>query len=142
MSDTRAINSIIVGERHRRDMGDIDGLAASIEAVGLLTRSSFRPSTSLIAGERRFAPCGRSGWRRFRSDVVDLAEIVRGELAENTDRKDFRPSERGHPRGAASEGEGSREGTGSATDHPRVLHDPAALCSGILARRQHPVPRA
>ncbi len=30
------ISAIRVGERHRKDMGDIDALAASIENVGLL----------------------------------------------------------------------------------------------------------
>ena len=29
MTDTRAIDSVIVGGRHRRDMGDVEGLAAS-----------------------------------------------------------------------------------------------------------------
>src|SRR5262245_27355744 len=30
------VNNVIVGHRHRKDLGDIDGLARSIETVGLL----------------------------------------------------------------------------------------------------------
>ena len=32
----RRIDTIVVGVRHRKDMGDIDGLMRSIEEVGLL----------------------------------------------------------------------------------------------------------
>ena len=32
----RPLDSIRIGERHRKDMGDIDGLARSIADVGLL----------------------------------------------------------------------------------------------------------
>jgi hypothetical protein len=32
--DVRAVNSIVIGERHRRDLGDLDGLAASIGESG------------------------------------------------------------------------------------------------------------
>ena len=35
-SDTRPVNSIVIGERHRKDLGDIDGLAVSIAELGLL----------------------------------------------------------------------------------------------------------
>jgi ParB family transcriptional regulator, chromosome partitioning protein len=36
MTDMRPIASIVVGTRHRRDLGDIDGLARSLAEVGLL----------------------------------------------------------------------------------------------------------
>ena len=32
----RAVDSLIVGKRHRTDLGDIDALAASIDRDGLL----------------------------------------------------------------------------------------------------------
>ena len=67
MSDTRPIDSIIVGERHRRDMGDIDGLAASIAEVGLLHPVVVRPAG--LAHRRRApasAPCSNSAGRTFR----------------------------------------------------------------------------
>jgi hypothetical protein len=40
MSDERHLSEIIVGSRHRKDMGDIEALAASIRQVGLCIPSS------------------------------------------------------------------------------------------------------
>ena len=93
MSDIRAIDSIVIGGRHRRDMGDIASLAASIAQLGLLHPVVVNQKGELIAGERRLAACRSLGWTDVPVTVVDLVEIVRGELAENADRKDFLPSE-------------------------------------------------
>ena len=87
------IFSIKVGERHRRDLGDVNGLAASIKAVGLLHPVVITPDNELIAGERRLAAVKSLGWNEVPVTVVDLAEIVRGEFAENAIRKDFLPTE-------------------------------------------------
>lgn len=51
------------------------------------------PQNVLIAGERRLAACKALGWTDVPVRVVDLGEIVRGEFAENADRKDFLPTE-------------------------------------------------
>jgi ParB family transcriptional regulator, chromosome partitioning protein len=74
-------------------MGDIDGLARSIKAVGLLHPVVVRPDGLLIAGERRLAACRQLGWADVPVTEVDLEQVARGELAENADRKDFVPSE-------------------------------------------------
>ena len=89
----RRIEDIAVGTRHRRDMGDIDALAASIRDVGLLHPIVVQPDGMLIAGARRLEACKALGWTDVPTTQVDLAEVVRGELAENADRKDFLPSE-------------------------------------------------
>ena len=47
----------------------------------------------MIAGERRLRACRLLNWTRIPAHVVDLAEIVRGELAENIERQNFLPSE-------------------------------------------------
>ena len=57
MSATRAIDSIIIGERYPRDMGDIHGLAASIRSVGLLHPVVVTPNGELLAGGRHLAAC-------------------------------------------------------------------------------------
>ena len=44
------IASIKVGSRHRKDMGDIAGLAKSIESAGLLHPVVVTPELHLIAG--------------------------------------------------------------------------------------------
>ena len=89
-----AVSAITVGARHRQDMGDLAPLAMSIEEIGLLHPIVVSPAGELIAGERRLRACSdRLGWSEVPVTVVDLADIVLGEVAENTERKDFLPSE-------------------------------------------------
>ena len=87
------ISTIKIGTRHRHDMGDIASLARSIESVGLLHPIVITPDNVLIAGERRLTACKELGWTEVPVTVVPLDEIVRGEFAENADRKNFAPSE-------------------------------------------------
>lgn len=84
---------IIIGERHRWDLGNIDSLARSIAELGLLHPIVIKPDGTLIAGERRLAACRQLGWDYISVTVVDLGQIVRGEFAENAERKDFTLSE-------------------------------------------------
>ena len=90
MTDVAAIR---IGERHRRGMGDIDGLAASIEELGLLPPIVVRPDGKLIAGARRLLAAKALGWQTIPATVVDLDAVVRGEFAENAHRKHFTLSE-------------------------------------------------
>jgi ParB/RepB/Spo0J family partition protein len=93
MAQRIGIADIKVGDRHRRDLGDIDALAASIAAVGLLHPLVIRPDGMLIAGERRIEAHKRLGRTDIPVTIVPLDDIVRGEFAENTARKDFTLSE-------------------------------------------------
>ena len=95
MIATLPIDSIIIGERHRRDMGDIDSLAASIAEVGLLQPIAVTFDGHLIAGERRLRAVELLGWKTipYTPIPINLDQIVRGEFAENTCRKDFTLSE-------------------------------------------------
>jgi N6-adenosine-specific RNA methylase IME4 len=90
---TLPIESIRVGKRHRHDLGDIGGLAHSIAEVGLLHPIVVRPDGRLICGERRLKACQHLGWQEVPVRLVDIAQIVRGEFAENAYRKNFLPSE-------------------------------------------------
>jgi ParB/RepB/Spo0J family partition protein len=87
------IGAIKVGNRHRRDLGDINELAASIAAIGLLHPIVVTPDGKLIAGERRLEAAKLLGWINVPVNLVDIDSIARGELAENACRKDFTPSE-------------------------------------------------
>ena len=49
------ISEIVVGERHRRDLGDIRGLADSIADIGLLNPITVDENGRLLAGARRLA---------------------------------------------------------------------------------------
>jgi ParB/RepB/Spo0J family partition protein len=87
------IDRVVTGIRHRRDMGDLAGLASSMSALGLLHPVVVRPDGRLIAGERRLRAAQALGWSEIPVTVVNLDDIVRGEFAENAHRKDFLPTE-------------------------------------------------
>jgi len=59
------IDSITVGQRFRRDVGDIDGLAQSIRDLGLLHPIIIRSDGRLLAGLRRLLACRQLGWREI-----------------------------------------------------------------------------
>ncbi|MBU1067903.1 ParB N-terminal domain-containing protein [Patescibacteria group bacterium] len=86
-------DQIRIGPRHRKRMGDIDKLAASIAEVGLLHPVVVKPDGELIAGARRLAAIRKLGWDDVSVTVVDLDDVMRGEYAENVIRKDFTPTE-------------------------------------------------
>ena len=57
----RSIDSIVVGERQRKDPGDIDALMRSIKEVGVLQPITITPDGVLVCGARRLKePC--DGW--------------------------------------------------------------------------------
>src|SRR5215472_17749254 len=89
----RALAQIKVGTRHRKDMGDIESLAASMADVGLLHSVVICPDGRLIAGERRLRAAKLLGWTEIPVTIVDLDAIVRGEFAENIYRKALTLSE-------------------------------------------------
>jgi ParB-like chromosome segregation protein Spo0J len=94
---TLSINQIQVGQRHRKDLGDIAGLAASIEQVGLLQPIAIRPDHHLIAGQRRLEAIKSLGWTEVPvvivSNLEDALPMLKAERDENQCRKDFQPSE-------------------------------------------------
>lgn len=92
------ISDVIIGERYRKDLGDIDALMASIRAIGLLNPIDVDTDNRLIAGYRRLVACQRLGWERLPyyvpTSVTDAASRLRAEQDENTCRKDMTLSER------------------------------------------------
>ena len=88
-------DAIRVVGRHRRDMGALEVLAASIATVGLLHPPVITKDGVLICGERRLlAARDILGWKTIPVIVLEVSSIVEGEYAENEVRKDFTPSER------------------------------------------------
>ena len=59
----RQIDSITVGVRHRRDLGDMSALMRSIEEVGLLQPITVTPDGVLVCGLRRLEAMRRLGKR-------------------------------------------------------------------------------
>jgi N6-adenosine-specific RNA methylase IME4 len=89
----RRIADIKVGNRHRRDFGDIPSLARDIEEIGLLHPIVLRPDGTLVAGARRLAAVVSLGRDEIPVTVIDLEKVALGEYSENVFRKDFTPSE-------------------------------------------------
>lgn len=97
MSEHLDINHIKVGERHRKDFGDIESLALSIKTIGLLAPIVVDADNKLVAGHRRLEACRRLGYpnvpvRRVRQ-ITDAVTALVAERDENTCRKDFTTSE-------------------------------------------------
>lgn len=89
----RPIDAIQIGQRARKDMGDIATLAASINTHGLLNAITIQPDGLLVAGERRLQACRSLGWPDVPVRIVDVADLISAERDENQVRKDFTPSE-------------------------------------------------
>jgi len=91
------ISEIKIGQRARKDSGDIPSLARSIETTGLIHPIAVGPDGSLIAGFRRieaFRLLGRDEIpHRVIDNIDDAMKILQAERDENTERKPFNPSE-------------------------------------------------
>ena len=88
------IDQIKIGERKRQDMGDISGLAASIDQIGLLQPIGVTPEYNLVFGHRRLLACQQLGRETIEASLIDIQALTVAEHAENEIRKDFTPSER------------------------------------------------
>jgi len=86
------LDDIKVGERFRKEMGDIETLAESIKSKGLIQPITINENMELLAGYRRLSACRLAGLGeipaiiRKTEDELDEKEI---ELYENVHRKDL-----------------------------------------------------
>lgn len=90
---TYPIDRIVIGDRVRKDMGDLDALAASIRSVGLLHPVVIKPDGTLVAGHRRVEAVRRLGQAEIPVTVIDAHDLLRAERDENAARKDFTRTE-------------------------------------------------
>lgn len=91
------LSDIKVGERQRTDLGDIDGLADSLERYGLIQPIVLDDSNNLIAGGRRLAAATSLEWTDI--PAVYLGQLTADEraeleLEENVRRKEMTWQER------------------------------------------------
>jgi ParB-like chromosome segregation protein Spo0J len=125
-------DQIRIGERHRKDMGDLEVLAASIATEGLLQPVGITEENLLVFGERRLRAV-RDVLKQatIAARIVRVSSILAGEYAENEIRKNFTPSER-VAIGKAIEAEiGSRQGL--RTDQG-LVGNCAQVASGVKTR--------
>lgn len=89
------VDDIVLTARHRKDMGDLQALADSIEEQGLLQPIGVDLDNTLVFGERRLLACRDIlGWDRLPAVIVHVTSLVAGEYAENEIRKNFTKMER------------------------------------------------
>jgi len=92
-----ATDSIIVGDRHRKDLGDIDTLAASIGQIGLLQPVTITPDGVLVCGARRLAAIRQLGWRHvnvwIRAGLSDKLTSLMAERDDVSNHKQYSPAE-------------------------------------------------
>jgi ParB-like chromosome segregation protein Spo0J len=87
------IADIRIGNRVRKDMGDLDALAHSIQQYGLIHPPAVTAAGVLIAGHRRLLACTRLGMTSIPVRIIDVNDLLCAERDENQVRKDFTPSE-------------------------------------------------
>jgi ParB family transcriptional regulator, chromosome partitioning protein len=67
----KKIAEIRTGKRRdRRDLGDIEGLAASIAAIGLINPITIDEDGLLLAGARRLAACKKLGLEKVEVRIL------------------------------------------------------------------------
>lgn len=91
------LTDITIGTRHRKEVGNLTSLVASMKDVGLLHPVIVNSRRELIAGARRLEAAKRLGWEEIDARVCDTLDeacaALRAERDENICRKDFLPSE-------------------------------------------------
>lgn len=91
------IADVKIGNRARKDLGDLTPLMASIGDLTLLQPIVITHERELIAGQRRLEACKRLGWEAIPAvvaeDITDAVDRVKAERDENTCRKDMTASE-------------------------------------------------
>lgn len=91
------IDKIKVGDRIRKDFGDIEELAEDISENGLINPPVVNKEYELLAGERRLRACKLLGWPQIEVRMMDTRDAEHDleiEVSENECRKEFTKTER------------------------------------------------
>ena len=96
-SKPTAIHDIVVGDRYRKDLGDLEPLKASITELGLLHPVVIDGERRLLVGGRRLEACKQLGMLTIpavtAASLSELRQRVMAEKDENVCREPFKPSE-------------------------------------------------
>ena len=88
-----SIDDIEIGDRFRKDLGDIPALAESIEKHGLLHDIVIDSQHRLICGHRRLTAAKSLGRSTITAKVVAIEDMLGAERDENATHKQFLPTE-------------------------------------------------
>ena len=84
------IGDIKIGNRFRKELGDLNGLAQSIDEGQLLQPIGITPENELVFGERRLRACRDVlGRDTILARIIDVQSVLLGQIEENSLRKDF-----------------------------------------------------
>jgi N6-adenosine-specific RNA methylase IME4 len=156
-----ALSTIRLESRTRKDYGDVDALAQSIQRVGLLHPIVLDSQSKLIVGERRLRACQQLGWTDIPATMAetfdDIERALYAERDENVERKPWTPSEavemaaklvpyeeraaaerqyEGQARGGKSAGRGRKQTTedSSGKTLPKAKRDETACTTARIAK--------
>lgn len=87
------ISEIKIGDRCRKDVGDLTSLMKSIRELGMLHPVVVDSAKNLIAGYRRIRAAQKLGCTSVPIRYATLDDLMKGEVHENVERKDFLPLE-------------------------------------------------
>lgn len=146
----QSIDSIKIPDRHRRDLGDIDALAASIQEFGLFQPIVITTAGELVLGQRVLAAVKQLGWRDVPVWVVpsitDRLSLLRAIEADHRLAKQRDPIELAglyaetktlYAEYAQARQEASRFGGPGAGDSPAPLRSNAAAAIAVTGRDSH-----
>jgi ParB family chromosome partitioning protein len=92
-----AIHDIVVGDRYRKDLGDLEPLKQSITEIGLLHPVVIDGERRLLVGGRRLEACKQLGMLTVpavvAASLAELGQRVMAEKDENVCRLAFTPSD-------------------------------------------------
>lgn len=86
------IDSIVVGERARKDTGEMDSLERSMSKLGQLQPIGITHDNVLVFGERRLRAAKHIGWTEIEARIIDCDALL-AEHDENVIRKQFTVTE-------------------------------------------------
>ena len=90
------ISEIQIKKRIRKDSGNINELAESMNVHGLMNPIVLTRDYQLIAGFRRLESAKKLGWENIEANIIDAPTKIKKlemEIEENIHRKDFTPEE-------------------------------------------------
>jgi ParB family chromosome partitioning protein len=77
------VNDIKVGDKFRKDLGDLEALKQSIQKAGLLQPPVVNENNELVCGYRRLVSYEQLGHQEIPVTRINLQDIVNGEVLKN-----------------------------------------------------------